>query len=118
MQRYRQTHDFTHVLLGLPPTVLGEVVIKWFELAQTQFPMTFLSALFGPAALPASDMRSLWTTGALAWASRAGRDAELLLNVRFEDHLERPLEDVRGDCRLPRHGPPGHLLEFLSAEED
>ena len=118
MQRYRQTHDFTHVLLGLPPTVLGEVVIKWFELAQTQFPMTFLSAVFGPAALPSRDMRTLWTTGALAWASRAGRDAELLLNVRFEDHLERPLEDVRGDCGLPRQGPPSHLLEFLSAEED
>lgn len=28
LQRYRQTHDFVHVLSGLPPTVLGEVSQK------------------------------------------------------------------------------------------
>ena len=32
MLRYRQIHDFWHVLAGLPPTVLGEIALKCFEL--------------------------------------------------------------------------------------
>jgi ubiquinone biosynthesis protein COQ4 len=70
MQRYRQTHDFCHVLLNLPPTVLGEVVIKWFELAQTQLPMTFLSAMFGPFSVGPREWRVLMQSGAFSWASK------------------------------------------------
>lgn len=36
--RYRQVHDFWHVLCDLPPTVLGELALKWFELVQTGLP--------------------------------------------------------------------------------
>ena len=32
--RYRQIHDFWHVLCGLPPTVLGEIALKCFELRE------------------------------------------------------------------------------------
>ena len=32
--RYRQVHDFWHVLCDLPPTVLGEIALKWFEWAE------------------------------------------------------------------------------------
>ena len=31
MLRYRQLHDFWHVICGVPPTVLGEIALKWFE---------------------------------------------------------------------------------------
>ena len=36
MARYRQVHDFWHVLAGLPPTVLGEVALKCFEFQFTE----------------------------------------------------------------------------------
>ena len=51
MLRYRQTHDFAHVVCGLPPTLYGEVVLKWFELAQTGMPMCALSATVAPLRL-------------------------------------------------------------------
>jgi ubiquinone biosynthesis protein COQ4 len=114
MQRYRQTHDFTHVLLGpIPPTVLGEIIIKWFELAHFNFPMTFLSAVVGPAALPPRDMLRLYRTGSLSWASKVGQDAELLLNVRFEDMMDRTLEEVRLDVGLPPLGPPERVMAAI-----
>ena len=43
MTRYRQVHDMWHVLCGLPPTVLGEVALKWLELVQTRLPVAALS---------------------------------------------------------------------------
>ena len=39
MSRYREVHDFWHVLSGLPPTELGEITLKWFEAVQTGLPM-------------------------------------------------------------------------------
>ena len=87
MQRY-QTHDFTHVLLGpIPPTVLGEILVKWFELAHFNLVMNFLSAVLGPAALSRREMSLLYQTRALSWVSKVGQSAELLLNVTFEDRM-------------------------------
>ena len=114
MQRYRQTHDFTHVLLGpIPPTVLGEILIKWFELAHFNFPMTFLSAVVGPTALPPSDMVRLYRTGSLSWASKVGQDAKLLLNIPFEDMMDRTLEEVRLEAGLPLQGPPEQVMASI-----
>eukprot|EP00117_Sycon_ciliatum_P022125 scpid86842/ scgid2598/ Ubiquinone biosynthesis protein COQ4 homolog, mitochondrial; Coenzyme Q biosynthesis protein 4 homolog len=51
MQRYREVHDFIHTLTGLPTSVYGEVVAKWFEMLQTGLPMCMLSSFFGPLQL-------------------------------------------------------------------
>ena len=33
MQRYRETHDFIHPLIGCPSvTVIDELYVKWFEM--------------------------------------------------------------------------------------
>lgn len=47
MQRYRETHDMFHVLLEMPTTILGEVVVKWIEGIQLGLPLGFLGGLFG-----------------------------------------------------------------------
>ena len=44
MTRYRQVHDLWHVLYGLPPSLLGEVALKWLEAAQTGLPMAAMAA--------------------------------------------------------------------------
>jgi ubiquinone biosynthesis protein COQ4 len=113
MQRYRQTHDFCHVLLDIPPTVLGEVVIKWFELAQTQLPMTFLSAMFGPFSAGPREWRLLLQSGAFSWASKVGTTSDLLLNVYFEHHMETKLVDVRKIMHLPMDGAPLHVKDLI-----
>ena len=51
MLRYRQIHDLTHTLLGMPANMLGEVVVKWVEAIQTGLPMCVAAALFGPLRL-------------------------------------------------------------------
>ena len=95
MLRHRQTHDFAHVLCGLPPTVLGELALKWFEAAQTGLPVAALSAAAGPAALPPGELAVL-RRDLVPWALRAGRVARRpLLAVRFEEEFATPLTDLR-----------------------
>lgn len=51
VQRYRDVHDLTHTLLGMPTNMLGEVTVKWVEAIQTKLPMCITGALFGAVRL-------------------------------------------------------------------
>src|SRR3546814_13378512 len=63
MLRYRQVHDFWHVLSGLPPTVMVEIALKWLELGQTRLPMTMLSSVFGQLRLNSGTIQyDFWAT--------------------------------------------------------
>ena len=73
MQRYREVHDFWHVLTGVPPTVLGEVGLKWVEMVQTGLPMTALSAFVGPLALPSIADHYILATRVIPWATNRCR---------------------------------------------
>lgn len=77
LMRCRQIHDFWHVLLGLPPSVLGEVALKRFEakvisvhfykytlLFNTPSPILFCS--FPPCRLSGSPSRS-WGGCLVSW---------------------------------------------------
>lgn len=97
--RYRQVHDFWHVLCGLPPTLFGEVSLKWFELAQTGLPMTALAALAGPARLSAAQ-RARLASVYVPWALREGARAKDLLAVKYEDHLHTHIDDLRASLSL------------------
>lgn len=105
LQRYREVHDFWHVLCGLPPTVTGEIALKWFELVQTGLPVCALSAFVGPLRLPRDERRTLMTQY-LPWACSAAKDAVFLLNVRYEALLEDDIDDVRKRLRV-RPAPTG-----------
>lgn len=97
MTRYRQTHDFAHVLCGLPPSVVGEIALKWFEAVQTKLPMCALSAVVGPltgslGARERDDLRNRL----VPWALRAGAGTvKPLLFVNFEAEFATPLCDLR-----------------------
>lgn len=97
--RYRQVHDFWHVLCGLPPTVLGELALKWFELVQTGLPMTALSAVFGPLRLNDAQRRKLATVY-VPWALREGAASEHLLSVRYETKFDTDLVEFRKELNL------------------
>ncbi|ETV78998.1 hypothetical protein H257_07786 [Aphanomyces astaci] len=51
LQRYRELHDFWHVLFGLPPTEFSEIALKYVELVQTGLPVCTLSGFVGPLRL-------------------------------------------------------------------
>jgi ubiquinone biosynthesis protein COQ4 len=99
LQRYREVHDFWHVLAGLPPSVLGEVAVKWLEMVQSGLPSAALSALVAPLRLPREE-RVILRRDLVPWAVRCGRSAVDLMTVDYEAHFEQPLDEVRALLRF------------------
>ena len=94
MLRYRQIHDFSHVLCNLPPTVMGKLALKWVELLQTNLPVAALSVTFGPLQLNSKE-RHLYDTVYKPWALRTGMNANFLMNVYFEEEFDQDLDMLR-----------------------
>jgi ubiquinone biosynthesis protein COQ4 len=102
MQRYRETHDFTHAITGLPVIIEGELAIKAFEFANTLLPMTALSLVAVMRLKPVERERFFSTY--LPWAVRNGVQAEEVLNVYWEEELETDVDVLRS--RLGIEKPP------------
>jgi len=99
MLRYHQCHDFWHTLTGLPPTVLGELALKWLEVIQTGLPVAALSATVGSFRLSPAERRIL-NEVYLPWAVRVGRNAEYLMNVYYEDEFDTDIDELRKRLRI------------------
>jgi len=99
MTRYRQNHDFWHALTGLPPTVLGELGLKWLELVQTGLPVAALSATVGSLRLSEDEKKILWDVY-VPWAIRVGKNAEFLMNVYYEEEFGVELSVLRNRLRI------------------
>ncbi len=102
MQRYRECHDFYHALTGLPVVVEGEVALKAFEFANTLLPMTALSVV-AVVRLKREERRRFWGTY-LPWAVRNGLRAEEVVNVYWEEQLERDVDELRVELGIEQ--PP------------
>lgn len=101
MSRYRQIHDFVHVLLGFPISIAGEVVVKWFEMIHFGLPMNYLAALFGSLA-------SLENRNEIAkfipWAIYTGQNSKQLMNVYFEEELQTDFQELKRNLNI--YDPP------------
>ena len=113
MQRYRECHDFYHALTGLPVVREGEVALKAFEFANTLLPMTGLS-VFAAATLKPSE-RKRFKDIYLPWALRNGLRAQEVINVYWEEELERDVEDLRRQLGVE---PPPDLREIRKRERE
>ncbi|MCJ1460387.1 Ubiquinone biosynthesis protein [Mycoblastus sanguinarius] len=102
MQRYRESHDFYHALTGLPVFVEGEVALKAFEFANTLLPMAGLSTFAVTRMKPAERSR-FWHTY-LPWALSNGLNSKDIINVYWEEELERDVDDLRTELGIER--PP------------
>ena len=102
MQRYRETHDFTHAITGLPVIIEGELAVKAFEFANTLLPMTALSLVAVVRLKPIERKRFFEIY--LPWAVRNGIKAEEVINVYWEEELETDVDVLRG--RLGIEKPP------------
>ena len=99
MTRYRQVHDLWHVLCGLPPSMKGEVALKWLEAAQTGLPMCALAAAGGMARL-APAQRVQVAMQVVPWAMRHAWNGVDLLSVYYEREMEKDLEQLRRELRI------------------
>ena len=104
IQRYRESHDFYHVMLGMPVTQLGETVVKVFEAAQMGMPVAGLAAVGGTLRMLGSslsggdtnaraDMTMLRTLA--PWAVEVGHTASPLIAVEWEQCWERDIDALR-----------------------
>ena len=105
MARYRQIHDFWHVLCDLPPTLLGEIALKWYEWKLTGLPVCGFSSVLGPLKLTSVEMRLLWRVY-IPWVQRSRSCCEDLLSFRYEENLHRPVEEIRKELRIEQAPPP------------
>jgi len=102
MQRYRECHDFYHALVGLPVFREGEVALKAFEYANTGLPMTGL-AVFSALTLKKKEWERFWQIYG-PWAVRNGLQAKDVINVYWEEELEKDIDELR--TRLGIEKPP------------
>jgi ubiquinone biosynthesis protein COQ4 len=96
MKRYRQSHDFYHVMTDLPPTVLGELALKYIELFQTGLPVCALSVSVGSMKLTQKERKQLLEQY-LPWAIKVGKTKQKWINIYWEEQFERDLNEMRLD---------------------
>ncbi|KAL5604371.1 hypothetical protein BROUX41_002343 [Berkeleyomyces rouxiae] len=97
-QRYRESHDFLHTLTGLPIVREGEIALKAFEFANTLIPMTGLSTFsyFTVKGDQRQRLRDIY----LPWALRNGLRAKEVINVYWEEWLEKDVNDLRKELGI------------------
>jgi len=113
MQRYRECHDFYHALVGLPVVREGEVALKAFEFANTLLPMTGLS-MAAVMTLKKAERERFWHTY-LPWALGNGIRAEEVINVYWEEQLERDVDDLRRELGIEK---PPDLRDIRKVERE
>jgi ubiquinone biosynthesis protein COQ4 len=111
MQRYRECHDFYHALTGLPVMVEGEVALKAFEFANTLLPITALSMFAVTRLKPAE--RARFFSIYLPWALSNGLKAKEIINVYWEEQLERDVTELRAELGIEQ---PPDLREIRKQE--
>jgi ubiquinone biosynthesis protein COQ4 len=109
MQRYRECHDFYHVITGFPVSVGAEIVVKWFEMANFGLPVAALSAFFGPLRLTSAGRRRIFSTY-VPWALKCGSSADSLMAVYWEKEWATPIQDLK--ARMGISEPPVPWREF------
>lgn len=95
--RGRQSHDIHHLVLGIPPSKFGEMMISAFYIAQNQLPLSQL--LIGIGLLTSllkypervDDFYSCVARG----FTMGKRCKPSVFGIRYEELWEKPLADVR-----------------------
>ncbi|VDM82690.1 unnamed protein product [Strongylus vulgaris] len=94
MQRYRETHDFNHVLLQMPTNMLGEVTVKYFEGIQFGLPMCVTAGIFGAGRLRTKH-RHRFLTKHLPWILEQATKARFFMAVDWENHWEETISALQ-----------------------
>lgn len=140
IQRYRESHDFYHLLLRMPVTQLGETTVKYFEMAQMSMPVagfaaaggtlrilgSLLSSLPKPSALlsavvngsPSMLSHSATTSSSdlaslqtlIPWAWEVGRTSVPLISIEWERCWERDIDEMRQELGITP--PPIQVAKF------
>ncbi|CCF56921.1 hypothetical protein KAFR_0B06240 [Kazachstania africana CBS 2517] len=98
-KRYRQCHDFYHALNNLPIIIEGEITVKALEAANLGVPMAALGAIFAPLRLKPIQKQRLYDIY-LPWAVKTGLTCKPLINVYWEELLDKDIDELRNDLGI------------------
>jgi ubiquinone biosynthesis protein COQ4 len=102
INRSRDTHDLFHVLTGYGRDALGEQCVLLFTHGQSPSQGHLLIGYAGAANIRSMARGSAAPVmGAVREAQRTGKGAPQLMAQPIRHLLERPLEDVRRELRIP-----------------
>ena len=87
LMRYRQIHDFNHILFNLPATVHGESILKWVEYQQLELTMPFFAGIVG----------IYYNLGIddIQYGVQQGYSSDFMMNIYYEEHLNENLDSLR-----------------------
>lgn len=102
-QRYRECHDFYHAITGLPIIIEGEIAVKVLEFMNMGIPMLGMGAVFAPLRLKALQKKRLYDIY-YPWAFRSGLNSKPLINVYWEQILDRDVDEFRKEMGIEQ--PP------------
>ncbi|VDK63936.1 unnamed protein product [Onchocerca ochengi] len=94
MQRYRETHDFNHLLLQMNTTLLDEIAVKYFEGLQLGLPMCVLGGVFAGLRLDPKRQRA-FVQQYLPWCVEQAVNSRLLIAVDWENHFEKSISELQ-----------------------
>jgi ubiquinone biosynthesis protein COQ4 len=121
--RVRKTQDLYHTISGFN-MYIGEVGVIALNVTQYAYPAFMLIDLIAVAAacfpgiakIPESEKSQSNTVfDTLSKGIKMGREAKPLFPVKFEEMLERPIEDVRRELNINpiREGPSWYQYQQL-----
>ena len=100
LQRYREVHDFNHLLLNQPTNLRGEVVVKWFEAIQTNLPMCWLAAFGGTFRLNSRQRHDLVNQDLFSGVLHIAKKSNFFMNIYFEDWFSEDIDDLRNEIKI------------------
>jgi ubiquinone biosynthesis protein COQ4 len=98
-QRYKETHDFYHTLLGYGRTVPEELAVKWFESLHLRLPSSAIASLWGGLIISFSsnlNLVSIYLPHVITNAERS----KFLMGVYFEKRLEQDINKLRDELNI------------------
>ncbi|KAM3727787.1 Ubiquinone biosynthesis protein coq-4 [Dirofilaria immitis] len=94
MQRYREIHDFNHLLLQMKTTLLDEIAVKYFEGLQLGLPMCLLGGIFAGLRLEPKRQRA-FVQRYLPWCIEQAMNSRLLITIDWENQFDKPISDLQ-----------------------
>lgn len=98
-KRFRQCHDFYHSLVNMPIIIEGEITVKALEGANMGVPMAIMGSIFAPLRLKEAQRKRLREIY-LPWAWKTGLSCKPLINVYWEEQLERNVDELRKELGI------------------
>ncbi len=90
-QRYKEIHDFVHVILGLEKiTILNEIKVKYFEMIHFGLPSATAACFFGKALLSLQEIKELYAS--VPELARKAVNGKFIMNIPIEESFEQDFE--------------------------